>query len=201
MWSDRIIFYWGGFKKWMLSLLLNKNPCVSLGVVSHRLLWSLVVWQEGASEVSRQEDRSIDILVNGWMECSSFDSVLCLTDLAVENQCSYSSLLLGNPWQKSKEPVNSAKRLISFRAKIFLHISLFIFLFHVAFIYCEVASFTSLSALTTLVVDCMQPESTKCLKCKCNRGMRVVSWWQCAMKNFFASSISFTWRLKKDSPL
>lgn len=31
MWSDRIIFYWGGFKKWMLSPLLNKNPRLSLG--------------------------------------------------------------------------------------------------------------------------------------------------------------------------
>lgn len=36
MWSDRIIFYWGGFKKWMLSPLLNKTPCLSVGTVSHK---------------------------------------------------------------------------------------------------------------------------------------------------------------------
>lgn len=52
----------------MLSLLLNKNPWLSLRVVSHRLLWSLVVWQEGASEVSRQEDRSIDKPVERWID-------------------------------------------------------------------------------------------------------------------------------------
>lgn len=44
----------------MLSPLLNKTPCLSVGVVSHRLLWSSVV-QEGAGEVSTQEDRWIDI--------------------------------------------------------------------------------------------------------------------------------------------
>lgn len=65
----------------MLSLLLNKNPWLSLGVVSHRLLWSLVVWQEGADEVRRQQDRWIDIQMNhlltgmsvglgGWMDGS-----------------------------------------------------------------------------------------------------------------------------------
>lgn len=52
----------------MLSLLLNKNPWLSLAVVSHRLLWSLVVWQEGVSEVSRQEDRSIGALMDEWMD-------------------------------------------------------------------------------------------------------------------------------------
>ena len=36
----------------MLSLLLNKNPRLSLGVVGHRLLWSV-------AEVSRQE-RQLD---------------------------------------------------------------------------------------------------------------------------------------------
>lgn len=52
----------------MLSLLLNKNPWLSLAIVSHRLLWSLVVWQEGVSEVSRQEDRSIGVLMGRWMD-------------------------------------------------------------------------------------------------------------------------------------
>lgn len=52
----------------MLSLLLNKNPWLSLGVVGHRLLWSLVVWQERASEVSRQEDRTGDKPVDRWMD-------------------------------------------------------------------------------------------------------------------------------------
>lgn len=52
----------------MLSLLLNKNPWLSLGGVSHRLLWSLVAWQEGVSEVRRQEDRSIDKAVDGWTD-------------------------------------------------------------------------------------------------------------------------------------
>lgn len=64
----------------MLSLLLNKNPRLSLGVVSHRLLWSLVVWQKGADEVRRQQDRWVDIQMNhlltgmsdvcraGWMD-------------------------------------------------------------------------------------------------------------------------------------
>lgn len=52
----------------MLSLLLNKNPWLSLGVVSHRLLWSFVEWQEGASEVSRQEDRWIHKSMDGWMD-------------------------------------------------------------------------------------------------------------------------------------
>lgn len=37
----------------MLSLLLNKNPRLSLGVVGHRLLWSV-------AEVSRQEDSLMD---------------------------------------------------------------------------------------------------------------------------------------------
>lgn len=55
MWSDRIIFYWGGFKKWMLSLLLNKNPRLSLGVVSHGVPCSLVCV---AGEVSRRHDGS-----------------------------------------------------------------------------------------------------------------------------------------------
>lgn len=40
----------------MLSPLLNKTPCLSVGTVSHRLPWSSVV-QEGAGEVSTQEDR------------------------------------------------------------------------------------------------------------------------------------------------
>lgn len=52
----------------MLSLLLNKNPWLSLGVVIRRLLWSLVVWQEGASEVSRQEDRADDKPVEKLMD-------------------------------------------------------------------------------------------------------------------------------------
>ncbi len=47
----------------MLSLLLNKNPWLSLGGVSHRLLWSVAVWQEGESEVSRQEGQ-----VDRWMD-------------------------------------------------------------------------------------------------------------------------------------
>lgn len=37
----------------MLSLLLNKNPWLSLVVAGHRLLWSV-------AEVSRQEDRLMD---------------------------------------------------------------------------------------------------------------------------------------------
>lgn len=67
MWSDRIIFYWGGFKKWMLSLLLNKNPRLSLGVVSHGVPWSLVCL---AGEVRRRHDGSKDACVNGRMNGS-----------------------------------------------------------------------------------------------------------------------------------
>lgn len=44
----------------MLSLLLNKNPWLSLCE-----LWCSDVWQERVSEVSRrEEDRSIDKLVD-----------------------------------------------------------------------------------------------------------------------------------------
>lgn len=93
----------------MLSLLLNKNPWLSLRVVSHRLLWSLVVWQEGASEVSRQEDKSIDIPVDGWMDgrmdCSSAVT-LCLHRVKAGShrascwkyiECSFRTLLCGHP--------------------------------------------------------------------------------------------------------
>lgn len=48
MWSDRIIFYWGGFKKWMLSPLLNKNPRLSLGASQSQ--------SAAASEPSAGED-------------------------------------------------------------------------------------------------------------------------------------------------
>lgn len=84
MWSDRMIFYWGGFKKWMLSLLLNKNPWLSLGV-GHRLLWSLVVWQEesvwgerSGRQVSRQSSGRMDgwtdryRRMDGWMGLTAY---------------------------------------------------------------------------------------------------------------------------------
>lgn len=61
----------------MLSLLLNKNPWLSLEVVSHTLLW--VFWSCSRQERVRREDRAPVKAVDGWMDVGWTATVTLLT--------------------------------------------------------------------------------------------------------------------------
>lgn len=52
----------------MLSLLLNKNPWLSLGVVRSRVLWSLVSVNKVMRRADRWEDKLLDRQMDGWVE-------------------------------------------------------------------------------------------------------------------------------------